>query len=435
MADAPTTIAQTSTGRKVTRQDVLDRVARLFTSTGNGDAPVESPGKIGIEVEWFAVRPCPGTPRPVPVEALRGMLEAAPSLIDEARITFEPGGQLEISPRPQPSLTALLEKLTSITDALESAAAAEGIALLASGLNPWHTVRELGFQTPAPRYRVMQTVFDGIGPLGRRMMRQTAALQVCLDLGGLEVAIDRWRLANLAGPALSAAFANSPLLEAAPTGMPGARTAVWLGVEPTRTGFNGSHIGDGDQRSCVQAYAEWALNALAMPLPRGADSGRPGLFRGWLETGGARPDAEDLDHHLSTLFPPVRPRGHLEIRYVDALPARWRPVPAAVLAALLYDREATVAALAALSPYHPSQSLWQLAAKQGPAAEPLRTQAAALFEIALNAFSRFPAGYMPVGIEALVAEYRDRFPTRGRCPADDQLERFRHHPEDLSTWR
>ena len=43
--------------------------------------------------------------------------------------------------------------------------------------------------------------------------------------------------------------------------------------------------------------------------------------------GGRRPTDADLEYHLTTLFPPVRPRGWLEIRYLDSVPdacgRRW----------------------------------------------------------------------------------------------------------------
>jgi glutamate--cysteine ligase len=50
---------------------------------------------------------------------------------------------------------------------------------------------------------------------------------------------------------------------------------------------------------------------------------------------GRQPTRDDLDYHLSTLFPPVRPKGYLEIRYLDAQPgSRW-VTPFALLAALM----------------------------------------------------------------------------------------------------
>ena len=63
-----------------------------------------------------------------------------------------------------------------------------------------------------------------------------------------------------------------------------------------------------------------------------------------------RPTVDDLDYHLSTLFPPVRPRGHFELRMIDAQPGDGWIVPLAVCWALLSDARAADAALAAVAP-------------------------------------------------------------------------------------
>ena len=61
---------------------------------------------------------------------------------------------------------------------------------------------------------------------------------------------------------------------------------------------------------------------------------RPLTFTRWILDGHALgyPTIDDLDYHLTTLFPPVRPRGWLEIRYLDALPAPWWRVAATIVA-------------------------------------------------------------------------------------------------------
>ncbi|MBF6085338.1 ergothioneine biosynthesis glutamate--cysteine ligase EgtA, partial [Nocardia cyriacigeorgica] len=50
---------------------------------------------------------------------------------------------------------------------------------------------------------------------------------------------------------------------------------------------------------------------------------------------GRRPDRSDLDYHLTTMFPPVRPSGHLEVRYLDAQPEQSWTVPIDVIDALM----------------------------------------------------------------------------------------------------
>ena len=66
---------------------------------------------------------------------------------------------------------------------------------------------------------------------------------------------------------------------------------------------------------------------------------RPLAFGDWIENGGALgyPTADDLAYHLTMLFPPVRPRGWFEIRYLDALPSPWWEVATRVVTALLRD--------------------------------------------------------------------------------------------------
>ena len=44
------------------------------------------------------------------------------------------------------------------------------------------------------------------------------------------------------------------------------------------------------------------------------------------------PTAADVDLHLTTLWPPVRLRGWLELRVLDAVPAAWWPALAAIVA-------------------------------------------------------------------------------------------------------
>jgi len=82
---------------------------------------------------------------------------------------------------------------------------------------------------------------------------------------------------------------------------------------------------------------------------------------------GRRPTRDDLDYHVSTLFPPVRPRGHLELRMIDAQPGDGWVVPTAVVWALLNDALAADAALAAAEPlWDGHRDPWSRAARHGP---------------------------------------------------------------------
>jgi glutamate--cysteine ligase len=118
---------------------------------------------------------------------------------------------------------------------------------------------------------------------------------------------------------------------------------------------------------------------------------------------------------MTTLFPPVRPRGWFEVRYLDAQPWRWWPVPMAVLSALLEDHTAFETAAAACA----GLDDWHAAARDGLAVPGLKAAALACFDAAIPALDRM--GEHP-DLAALVRAFRDTYVSLGRSPADDPLE-------------
>jgi glutamate--cysteine ligase len=285
--------------------NLRDAVRRLF-------APASRPGRVGAEVELIAVTDT-ASPRPVDPSVLAAGFDH--DFVAAANPTFEPGGQLELSPAPRPSAAALVGDLTRLVDQAHLLAARQGVRLAAVGVNPHHGSHEVPLRTPLPRYLAMQAAFDEFGPDGRRMMRLTASLQVTVDLLPGRAGREQWLVANLAGPPLAAAFAN-------PAG--GARTRIWRGIDPRRTGYDGRHL---DPVDPVGGYLAFAAAAPRLPIPGGPA------------------------YHLTTLFPPVRPRGgYLEVRYLDAQPLARMGVAITTVAALLYDTRARREALDLLLP-------------------------------------------------------------------------------------
>jgi glutamate--cysteine ligase len=423
------------TTQRLTGADVSRMVRQSFTDPR---APAASPGYVGVEVEWIPARPEVSPPAPVAVAQSSALIGAAADIAGQGQVTYEPGGQVEMSPAPSVSVADLIVNLDVLEARLRASLQPGGVELFSSGVNPWHALDELGLQTPGPRYSAMQAHFDTVDTAGRRMMRQTAALQVCLDIGGPATWFDRWRLANLAGPALSAAFANSPILERAATGMPGTRSSIWQRVDPSRTGFDGMQVG-GNAAEASEAYLKFVLDAVYIPrsdtITDAASMPQGTIFGDLVAAGDAPLRESDAAYHLSTLFPPVRPRRHLEVRYLDALPTRWRAVAIGLLATLLYEPRATSEALESLDGSDLDVAAWDRAATRAMHDASLRSTALALFDIALRGVPRLPAGYLPADMVEHMSEYRERFPADRRSPADEQLERFIAAPEDLSTWR
>src|SRR5205085_588643 len=142
---------------------------------------------------------------------------------------------------------------------------------------------------------------------------------------------------------------------------------------------------------------------------------------------------DDLTYHLTTLFPPVRPRGHLELRMIDAQPGDdgWI-VPLAVTVTLFEDPVAAAAAQRAVVPLAepvsargPRSPLWRSASRHGPANPELRQAALACFDAVQEALPRLGAS---PAIRTAVAEFAELRLARGRCPADDLIDAIRAGP-------
>jgi glutamate--cysteine ligase len=211
------------------------------------------------------------------------------------------------------------------------------------------------------------------------MMCSTASTQVCLDAGEPSDAPLRFRALHSVGPALVALFANSPVVQGLRTGWASNRLRATLGTCPPFT-----HPLSSDR----DPVSTWVDRVMAAPVVCVRRSGgdwaprRPMSFRSWVAGAGeAPPTYDDLDYHLSTLFPPVRPRGYVEVRYLDTQPAGTWHHPLLLLSALLSSSK--VADLACQLTEH-CADMWLTAARRGLQDETLRRAARGLVELAAD---------------------------------------------------
>jgi len=280
----------------------------------------------------------------------------------------------------------------------------------------------------------MEAFLDVEGFAGRTMMCSTASIQVNLENGSPAALAQRWHLVHAIGPLLVATFAHSPVPGGGGRGPRSARQQVWSVMDPTRTGpVHGPILrGEGSWTTPdpVEEWLHYALAARVMMIratperfvavdgPLGAD---PLTFGAWMQRGHELgwPTLDDFEYHLTTLFPPVRPRGWLELRMIDSLPDPWWRVAAAVATALLEDADAGAAALEAVSGPPGGTGVtdhWRSAARHGLADPALRAAAGAVFRAALEGMGRLGADRTTV---AAAEAFHERFVARGRCPADE----------------
>ncbi|MFK8908960.1 ergothioneine biosynthesis glutamate--cysteine ligase EgtA [Streptomyces sp. YS-3] len=403
-------------------------LTRQFTETEADDLlrcicfKTGPPRAVGVEVEWL-VHDLHDPRLPVTHHRLAAAYASLKAVPLRSALTVEPGGQLELSSLPAGSLMECVDSVAADLQAVRAALRTRDLTLAGLGQDPWHPPRRFLHD---PRYDAMEAHFDRTGPAGRAMMCTSASVQVCLDAGYEEPGPlgfgRRWRLAHLLGAVLVAAFANSPRQEGRTTGWRSSRQAVWTDLDPVRALAPPL---DAEPR------AAWAAHVLDAPVLCVRSDGPAwdapeGLtFRQWLRTGEPRPATrEDLDYHLTTLFPPVRPRGHLELRMIDAQSGEdgWI-VPLAVTTALFDDQEAAETAYRAVkslaeragSSPAPRNPLWADAARSGLADPELREAAGICFAAALEALPRLGA---TAEVREAVAAFTDRHVARGLSPAD-----------------
>ena len=344
------------------------------------------------------------------------VLELVPALPGGSAVTVEPGGAVELSGPPADGVMPAIDAMNRDQAVLRSAFADAGLGLVFLGADPLRPPKRIN---PGARYRAMEQFFAASesAEAGAAMMTSTASIQVNLDAGPQEGWAARIRLAHALGPTMIAIAANSPMLGGEFTGWVSTRQRVWGQMDSARCGPILGVSGD-------DPGTDWARYALKAPVmlvhnPEAVAVTHWVPFADWVDgrvlLGHRRPTIADLEYHLTTLFPPVRPRQWLEIRYLDSVPDAFWPAVLFTLVTLLDD---PVAADIAAEAVEPVATAWDTAAQAG-----LRDRR--LYEAANRcvaaAAERAPAG-LTDAMQRLI-----RYVEQGRCPGDDFSDQVIKH--------
>ncbi len=386
--------------------------AQYIADSCLADAPL---GSVGLEMEGHCHDPADPYRRPSWAE-ISDVLELLPALPGGSAVTVEPGGAVELSGPPADGVMPAIDAMNRDQAVLRSAFADAGLGLVFLGADPLRPPKRIN---PGARYRAMEQFFAASesGEAGAAMMTSTASIQVNLDAGPQEGWAARIRLAHALGPTMIAIAANSPMLGGEFTGWVSTRQRVWGQMDSARCGPILGVSGD-------DPGTDWARYALKAPVmlvhnPEAVAVTHWVPFADWVDgrvlLGDRRPTIADLEYHLTTLFPPVRPRQWLEIRYLDSVPDAFWPAVLFTLVTLLDD---PVAADIAAEAVEPVATAWDTAAQAG-----LRDRR--LYEAANRcvaaAAERAPAG-LTDAMQRLI-----RYVEQGRCPGDDFSDQVIEH--------
>ncbi|MGD9619046.1 MAG: ergothioneine biosynthesis glutamate--cysteine ligase EgtA [Mycolicibacterium sp.] len=372
------------------------------------DGPV---GAVGLEIEAHCFDAGVPSRRPGWNE-LMSVISTLPPLPGGSVVTVEPGGAVELSGPPCADAATAIAAMRSDRAVLQASFDQAGLVLVLLGADPLRPAERVN---PGDRYRAMEMFFRAsrTGAAGAAMMTSTASVQVNVEAGPRARWADRVRLAHALGPTMIAIAANSPMIGGRFTGWASTRQRVWGQLDSARCGPILGESGDDPAND----WARYALRAPVMlvhsPDPTPLTEWVP--FADWADgrvlLGARRPTIDDLEYHLTTLFPPVRPRGFLEVRYLDSVPDPIWPALVFTLTTVLDDPAASDLASAATESV---ATAWDRAAQIGLRDRRLRNAAMCCVQLAAD---RVPSE-LEESMRLLVALVE-----QGRCPADDFADR------------
>ena len=157
-------------------------------------------------------------------------------LRDNASVTLEPAGQLELSGAALETIhQTCVETGTHLNEVAQVAGELQ-LGFLGMGFQPKWTRDEMPWM-PKGRYKIMREYMPKVGTLGLDMMTRTCTVQVNLDYATEADMVKKFRVSLALQPIATALFADSPFTEGAPNGYQSYRSHIWTDTDNDRTGM------------------------------------------------------------------------------------------------------------------------------------------------------------------------------------------------------
>ena len=234
---------------------------------------------------------------------------------EEIDISLEPAAQLEVSISPQEDIARIgliyerfLLEIQPILDMYS-------YEIVTTGYQPASKVETLSL-IPKERYRLMDRYFEKIGPFGRRMMRGTAATQVSIDYFSEEDFKDKYEIAYRLKDVLSHMFSNTPVYEGQTYEGENLRKHIWENTDKQR--FDVEPF----MKNATLSFADYVDFIMQTPvIVNKCDKADVYDERTIAEICHERRlTEEEMIHYMSMVFPMIRAKQFLEIRYTDSMP-------------------------------------------------------------------------------------------------------------------
>ena len=251
--------------------------------------------------------------------------------------SLEPGGQLEWSSPPYENLNDLSMAQLKHRKLLNDVTDRRDLIILDWGLEPSYPPDDIDL-IDQPKYQLMNDHMKKVNTHGKWMMRNTASVQVNIDITDKQDAEKMVFLADCLHPVCAYLFANSPFYKNEPAGTKNIRNMIWEKTDNDRCRNLIDH-GISSPNDLIKNYIDYMMDIPGIFQLNSKDvlentDGTLGDRLEYLYANGEIRNA-DIQLALHQVFTNVRYKHLVEVRGADRPPLGHELAPIAFWAGLL----------------------------------------------------------------------------------------------------
>ncbi len=246
--------------------------------------------------------------------------------------SLEPGGQVEWASNPQMNLHEIANEYKGIHTIVKKVCHDIGLKIVDLAIDPIYCPSDIKLIN-LKKYKQMNDQFVSSGRYGQWMMRNTASVQVNIDILNKQDAEECGFIADCISPFAAMLFSNSPFMGNKPVGVENMRYQIWEDTDPSRCGHFIDH-GIDSVSNLLSKFCAYILEVPVIFTPPDLTE-EVGYYQGtvgqWLkeidEKNGVKFD--DIKTALHQIFTHNRFKTVLELRSADRPPGGYELAPAA----------------------------------------------------------------------------------------------------------
>ena len=251
--------------------------------------------------------------------------------------SLEPGGQVEWASRPAFNIHDIQNEWNDIQTILKKVCTENELSVVDLALDPIYSPNDIKLINHR-KYQLMNDRFLTTGKKGQWMMRNSASVQVNLDLVDKQDAEECGFIADCISPLAAVLFSNAPFMNNRPLGYENIRYRIWEDTDPSRCGHFLDH-GIQGAAGLLNQFCHYILDVpviFTSPDKNGHVGFYDGTIKQWLEstTENNKLNSEDIKTALHQIFTHGRYKTVLEIRSTDRPPKGFELAPIAFWQAL-----------------------------------------------------------------------------------------------------